>query len=71
MGLKSLALLCLRCSTERIDGIDSLGRVKSRRYRYPDGYLRKKGQPKLLATDYRLQLLASALADITIRKRRG
>lgn len=33
-----LSLRCIRCSTERHDTIDLVGRVSSREYVYPDGY---------------------------------
>jgi hypothetical protein len=70
VGLRALPLLCLRCSATRIDGINAAGIVRSRRYAYPDGYLRGKGQPKLFTPDYRLATLKAALADITIRGKR-
>lgn len=68
IGLASLALVCLRCTAERIDGIDSYGRVKSRRYAYPEGYLRKPGMAKLDATDYRLRMLSARLDAIRIKR---
>lgn len=33
-----ISLLCIRCGTERHDGIDGYGDVASRYYLYPEGY---------------------------------
>lgn len=68
VGLTALGLRCLRCTTERLDGIDAHGLVRSRRYAYPEGYLRKKGQVKLMAPDYRLRMLAASLESIRIKR---
>lgn len=67
MHLTSLACICLRCLSERIDGINRGGKVIYRRYKYAPGYLRKKGQPKIEFSDYRLQLLSIKLSQITMR----
>lgn len=69
VSLTAFSCICLRCSTQRIDGIDRRGKVVTRRYHYPEGYLRKKGQAKIGYQDYRLHLLTIRLSQITMKGR--
>lgn len=48
-----LSLRCVRCTTERHDIIDRLGRVASREYVYPDGYAQTGRRPR---TEWRRDL---------------
>lgn len=66
-GCCVLGLVCLRCTTTRVDYVFDTGLLAGRHYTYAEGYLRTKDQPKLSTADYRLAVLASNLKDITIR----
>lgn len=57
-------LRCTRCTSERWDVVDALGRVLRRQYRYAPGYLRKKGEGRLSRDEYRARLLARRLARL-------
>ena len=63
-GINEWVLLCDSCGTWRFDYIRQSGTVLRRKYIYPDGYLRAKGEEKLHRADYRLQVLSAGMQSL-------
>lgn len=63
-------LRCGRCGANRIDRIDTLGNLSSRRYEYPDGYLIKNRDDMPTREALRLDILQN-LYQTPRRRRRG
>lgn len=59
LPLISLHVECQRCGMLRTDVLHGVtGELRSRRYKYPSGYLYSKGTPCPPRSTFRLQLLA-------------
>lgn len=50
-------ILCLRCTSHRVDEVTKRGKVVRRRYQYVAGYLRPKGSDHVPREDWRAAYL--------------
>jgi hypothetical protein len=65
-----MTLRCERCGTERRDTVSDFGKLLGRRYYKPDNYDRRKGEPVLTRSDFRLVFLAIRDEEASKRKRK-